>query len=201
MESIAVVLVAFLLGSIPTAYLMGRALKGIDVRDAGSGNSGALNAGRQLGKGVGVLVLALDAGKGVLALVIGQALQVPTLTLYVAAVLAVAGHNYSPFLRFRGGKGAATVLGISALMLWQITAIAVLAGAILLVVTRRPVWTMAGVFVLLNILTIATAQSAGLIALCLVLSFMVAAVHFSRQRADLLPALKSGDWRRIMNTD
>ncbi len=201
MESIAVLLVAFLLGSMPTAYLMGRALKGIDVRDAGSGNSGAVNAGRQLGKGVGLLVLAVDAGKGVLALVIGQALHVPMLALYAAAVLAVVGHNYSPFLGFRGGKGAATVLGMSALMLWQITAVAVLAGAILLVLTRRAVWTMAAVFILLNALTIATAQSPGLIVLCLVLSFLVAATHFSRQRADLLPALKSGDWRRIMSTD
>lgn len=201
MESIVVILIAFLLGSMPTAYLMGRALKGIDVRDAGSGNSGAVNAGRQLGKGIGLLVLALDAGKGALALMIGQALQVPMLSLYIAAVLVVVGHNYSPFLKFRGGKGAATVLGMSALMLWQITAIAVVVGAILLILTRRAVWTMAAVFVLLNALTIARAQSPGLIALCLILSFMVAATHFSRQRADLLPALKSGDWRRIMSTD
>lgn len=201
MESIAVLLMAFLLGSTPTAYLIGRALKGIDVRDAGSGNSGAVNAGRQLGKGVGIVVLLIDAGKGILALLIGQALQVPMLTLYVSAVLVVAGHNYSPFLRFRGGKGGATVLGLSALMLWQITGIAVLLGAVMLLVTRRPVWAMAAVFILLNALTIATAQRPGLIVLCLVLSLMVAVTHFSRQRADLLPALKSGNWRRFLNTD
>ena len=201
MESIAVILIAFLLGSVPTAYLMGRALKGIDVRDAGSGNSGAVNAGRQLGKGIGVLILLVDAGKGVVALVIGLVLQVPVLTIYVSAVLVVVGHNFTPFLGFRGGKGAATVLGMSALMLWQITAAAVLLGAVFLVISRRAVWAMAAVFVLLNVLTIATSQRPGLIILCLVLSFLVAATHFSRQRADLLPALKRGDWRRILNTD
>lgn len=201
MESVAVALIAFLLGSIPTAFLMGRALKGIDVREAGSGNSGAVNAGRQLGKGIGALVLVIDAGKGVVAILIGQALQVPVLTIYISAVLVVLGHNFSPFLGFKGGKGAATVLGLSALMLWQITAISVLLGAVLLLITRRAVWTLAAVFLLLNALTIATSQSPGLIALCLILSLLVAATHFSRQRAELLPALKNGDWRRIMSTD
>lgn len=201
MESVAVALIAFLLGSIPTAFLMGRALKGIDVREAGSGNSGAVNAGRQLGKGIGALVLVIDAGKGVVAILIGQALQVPVLTIYISAVLVVLGHNFSPFLGFKGGKGAATVLGLSALMLWQITAISVLLGAVLLLITRRAVWTLAAVFLLLNALTIATSQSPGLIALCLILSLLVAVTHFSRQRAELLPALKNGDWRRIMSTD
>lgn len=201
MESLVVAALALLLGSVPTAFLMGRALKGIDVRDAGSGNSGAVNAGRQLGKGIGVLVLAIDAGKGVIALLIGQALGVPELILYVSAVLVVVGHNYSPFLGFRGGKGAATVLGMSALMLWQITAIAVIFGVVLLLLTRRVVWTMAAVFILLNVLTIATGQSLGLIILCLVLSLLIAVTHFSRQRAELLPALKAGNWRRIMSTD
>ena len=201
MESLAVAFIAFLLGSVPTAFLMGRALKGIDVREGGSGNSGAVNAGRQLGKGIGALVLLIDAGKGVPALLIGQALGVPVLTLYISAVLVVVGHNYSPFLGFRGGKGAATVLGMSALMLWQITAISVLFGAVILLITRRAVWTMAAVFVLLNALTIVTAQGPGLIILCLVLSFLVAATHFSRQRADLMPALKTRNWRRIMSTD
>jgi len=201
MESIAVAVIGFLLGSMPTAFLMGRALKGIDVRDAGSGNSGAVNAGRQLGKGIGILVLLIDAAKGVVALLIGMALGVPEIVLYISAVLVVVGHNYSPFLGFRGGKGAATVLGMSALMLWQITVISVIVGAVLIIVTRRAVWTMAAVFILLNTLTIATSDSLGLIVLCLVLSAMIAVTHFSRQRAELIPALKAGDWRRIMSTD
>jgi len=201
MESIAVAVIAFLLGSMPTAFLMGRALKGIDVRDASSGNSGAVNAGRQLGKAIGILVLLIDAGKGVVALLIGMAVGVPEIVLYISAVLVVVGHNYSPFLGFRDGKGAATVLGMSALMLWQITAISVVVGAVLIIITRRAVWTMAAVFILLNTLTIATSQSLGLIVLFLVLSLMIAATHFSRQRAELIPALTAGDWRRIISTD
>ncbi len=122
-----------------------------------------------------------------------MALGGPELTRYVSAVLDIVGHEYSLFLAFRGGKGTATVLGMSALMLWQITVKSVIVCAVLMIVTRRAVWTMAAAFVLLNALTIATSQSSGLIVLCLALSFMIAVIHFSRERVELIPALKSGD--------
>lgn len=200
-ESLVTITLAFVMGAFPTAYVLGRLLKGIDVRDAGSGNSGAVNAGRQLGKGLGVIVLLVDAGKGALALFIGQRLGAPDLALYGAAFLAVIGHNFTPFLKFRGGKGAATVLGISALMLWQITAITVAFGGIFFGITRRSVWSMAAVFILLNALTIGTSQSMGTIVLCLTLSFVVAGTHFLRQYPQLLPAIRQGDWRRFMSID
>ncbi len=200
-ESLVTIALAYLMGAFPTAYVLARWLKSVDVRDAGSGNSGAVNAGRQLGKGIGILVLLVDAGKGALALFIGQRLGAPDMALYAAAFLAVIGHNFTPFLKFRGGKGAATVLGISALMLWQITAITIAFGGIFFGLTRRSVWSMAAVFVLLNALTIGTAQSTGLIVLCLVLSFVVAGTHFLRQYPQLLPAIRQGDWRRFMSID
>ena len=130
-ETIATLILAALLGSLPTAYLLGRYVKGIDIRSVGSKNPGAVNAARSLGKGLGLLVLIVDAGKGALAVFIGQRLGAAEIALYLSAVLATLGHNFSPFLGFRGGKGGATVLGISALMLWQITAITVVAGAVL----------------------------------------------------------------------
>ena len=200
-ESIITLVLASLLGSLPTAYLLGKYVKGIDIRDVGSNNPGAVNAARSLGKGIGLLVLIVDAGKGALAVFIGQRLGAAELTLYAAAVLATLGHNFSPFLGFRGGKGGATVLGISALMLWQITAITVAFGAVLFAITRHPVWSLTGVFLLLNILTIITAQTPGLIALCIVLSLVVAGTHIFRQRPSLIPAIRSGDWRRLMSSD
>ena len=201
LESAGVVLVGFLLGSIPTAYLMGKWRQGTDIRTLGSGNPGATNIGREVGIVPGILVLIIDALKGATAILIGQRLGVPTTVLYFAALAAVIAHNFSPFIGFKGGKGAATVLGISMLMLWQITAISGAAGVLVLVATRHVVWAMTGVFIVLNALTIGTGQPVGQIILCIVLSLLVAGTHFGRQRAQLMPALAKRDWRRFMSID
>ena len=200
-ESVGIVALGFLLGSIPTAYLIGRWRRGIDIRGVGSRNPGATNIGREIGIYAGITVLAIDAVKGAMAILLGQTLEVPVTTLYLASFAAVVGHNFSPFTGFRGGKGAATVLGISMLMLWHITVISGAVGILALAATRHVVWAMTAVFVALNALTIATGQPVGQIILCIVLSLLVAATHFGRQRAHLLPALVSGDWRRFMSID
>ena len=116
---------AFLLGSIPTGYLVARA-KGIDIRQHGSGNIGATNVFRTLGKPLGILVFFLDALKGFaavwLALRYGGPSAWPPI---LAAVAAIAGHNYTPWLGFKGGKGIATSAGVLiALMPWAVLAIA-----------------------------------------------------------------------------
>ena len=201
LDSLLTVALALLLGSVPTAYLFGRWLGGIDIRGQGSRNPGALNTYRQIGKRAGAAVLLIDAGKGALAVFIGQRLGAPDAALYVAAIMAILGHNFSPFLRFRGGKGAATALGISAIMLWQITAITVGVGAVLFILTRHAVWSLTGVFVLLNALTIATLQPVGQIAVCLAISAIVGGTHFYRQREQLLSALSQGRWRRFMSIE
>ena len=117
---------AFLLGSIPTGYLVARA-KGVDIRKHGSGNIGATNVFRTLGKPLGILVFFIDALKGFgavwLANHFGEACP---WTGIVAAVAAIAGHNYTPWLGFKGGKGIATSAGVLlALMPWAVLAIAV----------------------------------------------------------------------------
>ena len=105
---------AFLLGSIPFGLLLGK-LKGIDIRQHGSGNIGATNVFRTLGKKPGILCLFLDFCKGLLPVIIadrlvpdgsmGQSIEVCT------ALAAILGHNYSPWLGFKGGKGIATSAG------------------------------------------------------------------------------------------
>jgi len=117
---------AFLLGSIPTGYLVART-KGVDIRRHGSGNIGATNVFRTLGKPLGVLVFFIDALKGFgavwLACHFGEACP---WTGIVAAVAAIAGHNYTPWLGFKGGKGIATSAGVLlALMPWAVLAIAI----------------------------------------------------------------------------
>lgn len=107
---------AYLIGSIPTAYLMGRVLKGIDIRGHGSGNVGATNVMRVLGTQAGAATLAIDLLKGYLVVGLLAPLACPDPSRLPAArilgcVAVVAGHNWMIFLRFSGGKGVATTAG------------------------------------------------------------------------------------------
>jgi len=103
---------AFLLGSVPFGYLLYRLSTGRDIRQAGSGNIGATNVMRTAGKKMGLLTLALDAAKGYAAVEIARHMAPGHAVLLAATLLAaILGHLYSPWLRFRGGKGVATGLG------------------------------------------------------------------------------------------
>ena len=110
---IATLSLSYLIGSIPTAYIFGRVLKGIDIRQQGSGNVGATNAFRVLGKGPGTAVLIIDIIKGIIAVAgVAGVLAPYTLGSMAAALAAVCGHNWTCFLNFKGGKGIATTLGV-----------------------------------------------------------------------------------------
>jgi glycerol-3-phosphate acyltransferase PlsY len=111
MIELALTLAGYLLGSIPTGYLLG-SLAGVDVRKEGSGNVGATNVARVLGVGRGLLTLAIDVAKGWLAVFLARQLDVSLIWVLLAGVAAFLGHLYPVFLRFRGGKGVATALGI-----------------------------------------------------------------------------------------
>jgi glycerol-3-phosphate acyltransferase PlsY len=108
-------LIGFLCGSIPFGVLFAR-MRGVDLRAVGSGNIGATNAARALGKKTGVVVLLLDAAKGAAPILIARSLikTAPELPEVLAAIGggAVLGHIFCPWLRFRGGKGVATGLGV-----------------------------------------------------------------------------------------
>jgi glycerol-3-phosphate acyltransferase PlsY len=130
---------SYLLGSIPTAYIFGRILKGIDIRKFGSGNVGATNALRVLGKGPGITVLLLDMLKGVVAVVfLGDILAIrilnfPDETLRIVLGLAcICGHNWTLFLRFKGGKGVATTLGVLLGLALKIPALKIVFGLVIL---------------------------------------------------------------------
>jgi len=106
-------LIAYLLGSIPFGYLIVRLKEGKDVRSSGSGNIGATNVLRTAGRGSAVITLLLDAAKGYLAVwLAGWSSQDSPQTVALAAIAAVLGHLFPAFLKFKGGKGVATVLGV-----------------------------------------------------------------------------------------
>src|SRR4030095_11063293 len=105
------VVAAYFLGSIPWSYLIVRLLKGTDVRREGSGNVGATHVLRAAGKGAGLLALALDAAKGIVAVVVARRLGFGAAWVGGAAVAVVLGHVFPVFLGLRGGKGVATAAG------------------------------------------------------------------------------------------
>lgn len=107
----AAVLAAYLLGSFPTGYLVGRLGKGVDVRHYGSGSTGATNVQRLFGWGGFALVFAGDFGKGFLAAWAARNLGIDALGQALAALAALVGHNFPVFLGFRGGRGVATGVG------------------------------------------------------------------------------------------
>jgi len=108
----AAIIIGYLLGSIPFAYIVTRLRKGVDIREVGGGNVGALNTYREIGPAFGLGVLALDIIKGAVAVLVARWLGLPIAWVCVVAFVTIVGHNWPVFLKFRGGKGAATVLGV-----------------------------------------------------------------------------------------
>lgn len=108
---VSLVFAAYLLGSVPFAFLVVKWQSGVDIRNVGSGNVGATNVLRSAGIPAAALVLALDVAKGATPVVVGQALGAPPAVLGACALAAVLGHVFPIFLGFRGGKGVATAAG------------------------------------------------------------------------------------------
>jgi glycerol-3-phosphate acyltransferase PlsY len=104
--------IGYLLGSIPTAYIVARMRKGIDIRTVGSGNMGAANVMREIGTHEGIFVGLIDIAKGAVAILIARTLNISELWVFGGGFAALVGHNFPVFAGFRGGKGSATVIGI-----------------------------------------------------------------------------------------
>lgn len=129
-------LAAYLVGAIPTGYIIGR-LCGFDIRNFGSGGTGATNVGRKLGVRVAALVAAADFAKGVFAVWLGNRFGGPgSWVLAAAVVAAVAGHAWPVYIGFRGGKSVATGGGAMMLLFPWATLIALAAGAVTVAISR-----------------------------------------------------------------
>jgi len=106
----AVILIGYLLGAIPFGYIAGR-MRGVDVREYGSGRTGGTNVLRTAGKKAAAVSIGLDVLKGAVAVLLGRWLVGTELAVALAGFAAVLGHNYSLFIRFRGGAGTGTSMG------------------------------------------------------------------------------------------
>ncbi len=136
--SVLALILAYLLGSIPSAYLAGRLRKGIDIRQVGTRNMGAMNVFYQVGFASGVLVLIADMSKGAAALALARWLGAPDVIVLLAGVAAIAGHSFPLWLKFHGGKGGATLIGIFFILMPWAMAVWLPVLGLLLLLTRFP---------------------------------------------------------------
>ena len=115
--------ISYILGSIPNGLILGKAIWGVDLRQHGSKNIGATNAWRTIGKAGGISIFALDFLKGAISAYLGLQLGGSELAGVLCGILAIAGHSWSVFLAFKGGKGVATGLGVIAALMPEVTLI------------------------------------------------------------------------------
>jgi glycerol-3-phosphate acyltransferase PlsY len=140
-------LVAYLIGSFPTAYIVARLKKGTDIRAVGSRNLGAMNVFYSVGFWWGMLVLMIDIGKGALGVGVAHFLKDEMWVQMLAGVAVVLGHGFPVFLKFRGGRGGASCIGILVyLMPWGTPIYGGLFG-LLLLITRFPTLSYSAAFV------------------------------------------------------
>ena len=180
-----IIVLSYLLGSIPTAYIAGRWLKGRDIRHLGDGNVGARNAFHQLGARVGVAVGVIDALKGVLAIVIAQTAGVSQATVLLAGIAAVAGHNWPVWLGFRGGRGECTTIGVLLVLIPQPLLISGSVAILTLLATRNVIKASTVLFVPLSLLGWCFGASGLLISYSIALPCLVGVTHCLRIRHKL----------------
>ena len=134
---ISSILIGYLLGSIPTAYIVFGIRTGIDIRNIGSRNMGGANVMREIGAREGILVGLIDIAKGAGAILIAQALNISELWVFGAGFAALVGHNFPVFARFRGGRGSATIIGIFLVLAPEAMLITLVVVAIPFFTTRK----------------------------------------------------------------
>lgn len=152
MRLVVIAVLSYLIGSFSSAYVVGKLFMKIDIRKHGSGNAGATNAVRIMGKKLGVLTFLMDFTKGIIAVIIGIYLN-NEFGGYISAFFAVIGHNWPIFLNFRGGKGIATTIAAMAVLSFPTTLLSVIIGILTAVVTR---YVSLGSIVFLTVLFLLT---------------------------------------------
>ncbi|MPL60331.1 Glycerol-3-phosphate acyltransferase [bioreactor metagenome] len=131
-----VIAIAYLIGSIPNGLVVGRLVGGVDLRKFGSKNIGATNAFRVLGPWPALVVFLTDAAKGVAGVYLGGYLLGTPLALLAGGIASIAGHNWSIFLGFKGGRGVATGLGVIAMLSPKVTIVVFAIWALIVYFTR-----------------------------------------------------------------
>ena len=133
----AAILIGYLLGSIPTAYIVTKIKKGVDIRDIDVGNVGAAATLRQVGILGGTIVAVIDIAKGIASILIARALGISEMWVLGAGFAAILGHNFPIYIGFRGGKGSATTMGVFLILAPQAMALLLVMMAIAIFFTYK----------------------------------------------------------------
>ena len=192
--TIALGIVSYLIGSINSSILISRAVMGKDIRTSGSGNAGATNMLRTMGKKYAVITLVIDILKGVIALILARVavgIGAYDISAYVAVVSVVLGHNFPVFFGFRGGKGVATSLGVVLLLDWKIGLVTLVIAIAVMALTRYVSLgsiIAAMVFMLLQIVSMIVYNSFDITRLVCVL--ILGGLLIVRHRANIVRLIK-----------
>ena len=188
--TIAVAVIAYLIGSINSSILISKAVTGKDIRTSGSGNAGATNMLRTMGKKYAVITLVIDILKGVVALLLAKLainLGAYTSATYIAGVAVVLGHNFPVFFGFKGGKGGATSLGVVLLLDWKIGLITLVVALAVMAISKYVSLgsiTAAVVFMVLQIMAMAVTDAFDIARLICVL--ILGGLLIIRHRANIV---------------
>lgn len=193
---VTAVISGYVLGSIPSAYLVARLRKGIDIREVGSKNMGAMNVYYQVGVAEAALVLLVDVGKGIGAILLARWLDVSLTFQLLVGLAAVVGHVFPIFLKFRGGKGGATTLGILLFIMPKAIPFFLIVAIIALLVTRNLTFCYSVGFIVFPFVAWLIYHFELLILFSLGLPIFVGIQYAPRLQE--MYTKTAGDWRRII---
>ena len=180
--SLLTVIFGYFLGAIPSGYIAGHLVKGVDIRELGDRNMGAANTFREIGPWAGIAVGAVDVSKGALAVLVAHWASLSDSLVLLTGLAAVAGHNWPVNLQFRGGRGASTTVGVLLTLMPRQMFILLAAGGMCLFATRNVILTCAVIFAPLSLVAWWFDTPPYLIAYGIALPCLVGFTHFIRTR-------------------
>jgi len=190
-----VIICSYLMGSLPTAYIMGRLRKGVDIREVGSRNMGAMNVIYTVGIAEGILVLLVDVAKGAAAVFLARSLETPAIIEFSAGAAAVIGHSLPVFLKFRGGRGGATAIGVLLFLMPKALIVGLPLFGIILLITRFPTFSYGLAIVCFPFVARLIYHSEEYIVFSIILLLMLGIKYIPR-----IKEMRStvGNWRRVV---
>lgn len=196
MISTVAIVCGYLLGSIPSGYIAARFAKGIDIRNVGNRVMGALNVYYEVGHAAGVLVLLADIGKGVAAVLLARWLGVDLIFQLLVGLAAVLGHIFPVFLKFRGGRGGATSIGVLLCLLPEAIPFWLAICGVVLLITRNITACYSMGFVCFPVVAGLIYGDVSLVAFSLGLPLFLSIGYIPRLKE--MYSVTGGSWRRIV---
>ncbi len=183
-----IILLGYILGSIPTAYIAGLLLKGKDIRQMGDGNMGAANAFRELGAKAGISIFFIDATKGALPVLIAQAAALSQAVVLITGVATVVGHNWPIFIGLRGGRGESTAIGVLLALITQ--PMLILAGPVVatLLIKKNVIIASCLLFIPLPLVCWWLGTQGMLVGYSVALPCLVGITHYLQTRREVKPS-------------